>query len=132
MRAERLYPTNPLTITLADDLLTVEKTDALVKARRLAVAANSIAVAPSHLHGRVTQGQPLPCIALAPLMDQDDDEEVEESRKLRTTLAFICRFGREGMPRDVFRAVMDLVMPSWDPLRRNVPGLDRGGEPVED
>ena len=23
-----------------------------------------------------------------------------------------------GMPRDVFRVVLDLVMPSWDPLRR--------------
>ena len=24
----------------------------------------------------------------------------------------------EGIPRDVFRIVLDLLMPSWDPLRR--------------
>ena len=25
----------------------------------------------------------------------------------------------EGMPRDVFRVVLDFLMPPWDPLRRN-------------
>ena len=28
----------------------------------------------------------------------------------------------EGMPRDVFRVVLDLVMPFWDPLRRGIVG----------
>jgi len=55
-------------------------------------------------------------MALMPLMDdqndgEDENEEEEESRKLRTTLAFMCGFGREGIPRDVW-VVMDLVMPS--------------------
>jgi len=103
-----------------------EKASLLVKARRLAVAANSNAVAPSCLQARVARGQPLPRLALMPLADED--EEGDEGRKFRTTKAFMCGVGREGMPRDVFRVVMDLVMPSWDPLRRNVPGLDRGGQ----
>jgi hypothetical protein len=43
-------------------------------------------------------------------------------RKLRATLAFMCGLWREGMPRDVFRIVMDLLMPSLDPLRRKNAG----------
>ena len=50
-------------------------------------------------------------------LNGDEDEE-EERRKLRVTMAFICGLEREGMPRDVFRVVLDLLMPSWDPLRR--------------
>ena len=58
-------------------------------------------------------------MALAPLTDgPTDDEHGKEYRKLRTTLAFMCGLGREAMLRDVFRVVMDLLMPSWDPLRR--------------
>jgi hypothetical protein len=52
--------------------------------------------------------------------DGEEEEEGEEGRKLRTTLAFMCGVGREGMLRDVFRVVMDLLMPSWDPLRRKI------------
>ena len=54
-----------------------------------------------------------------PLTDGQTDgeeEELDEGRKLRTTLAFMCGLGREGMPRNVFRVVMDLLMPSWGPL----------------
>jgi hypothetical protein len=60
-------------------------------------------------------------LRLMPLTDEQTDgekEELEEGRKLHTTLAFMCGLGREGMPQDVFRFVMDLLMPSWDPLRR--------------
>ena len=72
----------------------------------------------------------MPRMALMPLMDDQNDgeDENEKEEESRTTLAFMCGFGREGMPRDVFRVVMDLVMPSWDPLRRNVPGLDGAGQ----
>ena len=101
-----------------------EKASLLVKARRLAVAATSNAVVPSCLQARVARGQPLPRVALVPLTDGQTEGEVEdkkdegEGRNLRTILAFICGVGREGMPRDVFRVVMDFFMPSWDPLRR--------------
>jgi len=30
-----------------------------------------------------------------------------------------------GMPRDVFRVVLDMLMPTWDPLRRGVAGDGR-------
>ena len=49
--------------------------------------------------------------------DEDEDEDEEEGRKLRTALAFMCGLGREGMPRDVFRVVVNLLMPSWVQLR---------------
>lgn len=95
-----------------------EKASILVKARRLIVAASSNVVKPTCLQIRVTQGQPLPRVALAPLTDGlTDEEEEEKRRKLRSTLAFLTGLGRQGMPRDVFRGVMDLLMPSWDPLR---------------
>jgi len=104
---------------LEQALADVEKTWLLVKARVLAVSAASNTVAPSCLQHRITQGQPLPGVALAPLTDSPtDDEHGKEYRKLRTTLAFMCGLRREAMPRDVFRVVMDLLMPSWGPLRR--------------
>jgi len=99
-----------------------EKASLLVKARRLAVAAHRNTVAPSCLQVRVARGQPLPWVALVPLMNGQTEGEEEEDRKLRTTLAFLCGVRREGMPRDVFRVVMDLLMPSWDPLRRKNTG----------
>jgi hypothetical protein len=63
---------------------------------------------------------------MAPVADGQNNEHEEEDRKLRTTLAFL--FGKEGgakgegMPRDVFRVVMDMLMPSWDPLRLGIVG----------
>ena len=62
----------------------------------------------------------MPAVELVPVLGGQDDEE--EVIKLRTVLAFMCGVGREGMPRDVFRVVMDLLMPSWDPLRRKDAG----------
>ena len=106
---------------LEQALAEAEKASLLVKARRLAVTTNSNTVAPSCL-----QAQSLPRIALAPPMDdhngeEKDEEEWEEICKLCTTLALVCGLERGGMPRDVFRVVMDLVMPAWDPLgRKNV------------
>ena len=50
-----------------------EKASLLVKARRLAVAANSNAVAPSCLQQSLAQGQPLPRLALMPMMDEDKE-----------------------------------------------------------
>ena len=69
----------------------------------------------------------MPRVALVPLTagqadGEKENEEGEEGRKLRITLAFMCGVGREGMPRDVFRVVMDLLMSSWDPLRRKNAG----------
>ena len=71
------------------------------------------------------QGQPLPGVALQPVpggqADGEDEDEVE-ARKFRTMLDFLLGMGGgpkgDGMPRDVFRAVLDLLMPAWDPLRK--------------
>ncbi len=63
------------------------------------------------------------------MLEQNDDEgeEREEGRKLRTTLTFLLGLGGgpqgEGMPRDVFRVVLNMLMPPWDPLRRGVGAL---------
>jgi hypothetical protein len=69
------------------------------------------------------QGLPLPHVAMAPLTD---DQDKEEDRKLRTMLSFLLEMDGgpegEGMPRDVFRVVLNLLMPSWDPLRRGTGG----------
>jgi len=96
----------------------------LVIMARLAAAANSNTVAPSCLQGRMDRGQPLPRVALVPLTDgqNDGEEEGEEGRKLRTTLAFMCGLGREGMPKELFHEVMDLLQPTWDPLKRKITG----------
>jgi len=120
--ARKCHPTRHAAIALLEQALAeAEKASLLVEARRLAVAATSNAVAPSYLQCRMARGEPLPRVAMVPLMDEqaeDEEKEGEEGRKLRTALAFMCGVGREGMPRDVFWVVMDLLMPSWDPLRR--------------
>ena len=121
---QRLIRTYHDTIALLKHaLVEAEKASLLVKARRLTVAATtSTAAAPSYVQRRMARGQPLPHVALAPVAGQQNglcaDEEAKEARKLQTTLAFMCGLGREGMPRDVLRVVMDLLMPSWNPLRR--------------
>jgi len=124
--ARQHYPDHYPVIALLKQYPNAQKdaeTSLLVKARRLVVVATSNAVAPSYLQARVARGQFLPRVALMPLTDgqtdgeDEEDEEGEEGRKLSTTLAFMCGVGREGMPWDIFRMVMDLLMPSWDPLR---------------
>jgi hypothetical protein len=58
--------------------------------------------------------------SLVPDVNGHNDEH-EEEFKLRTMLAFSLGIGGgpegHGMPRDVFRGVLDMLMPSWDPLR---------------
>lgn len=71
----------------------------------------------------MTQGKPLPRVGLVlPMTDCHNDDE-RAACKLRTTVAFILGMEGgpegEGMPRDVFRVVLDMLMPVWDPLRRN-------------
>ena len=106
-------------VTLLEQASDAEKAWHLVKVRRLTVGATTIdTVLPSYLQGRAADGQALSQVALASLMggNNEDDEH-----KLRTTLVFVCGMSGEpkgeGMPQDVFRVVMDFLMPSWDPLR---------------
>lgn len=65
---------------------------------------------------------------LEALTGGQNDEEGLEYRELRTLLAFTLGMegGPEGesMSRDVFRVVLDMLLPAWDPLRRGVPGME--------
>lgn len=61
-------------------------------------------------------------------------EGKEEAHRLRNLVAFILGLGVgvEGqavprLPGGVFVVVMDMVMPSWDPLRKGVKGLEYEG-----
>jgi len=120
------HPTYHATIVLLEQAPEAEKASLLVKARRLATAAASGAI-PSCLQGRLARGQRLPRVTLTPVTSvQSDGEDDKESRKLHTLVEFLLGMAGspkgEGMPRDVFRVVLDLVMPFWDPLRRGVVG----------
>ena len=123
---QKYHPNCHTAITLLQQALAeAEKAALLVKARRLAVAAAINTVAPSCLQGRVARSKPLPRVALMPLTDgqvDGENEHGEEDRKLRATLSLLTGLGHEGMPRDVFRVVIYLLMPSWDPLRRKNAG----------
>jgi len=78
------------------------------------------------MQGRVARGEPLPQVAVVPVTG--GDKRAKKRRQFRTMLAFLVgmRVGPEGkgMPRDVFRVVLDLLMPTWDPLRRGVAGAE--------
>ena len=124
----RLYkPSYHTAITFLEQVPDAEKASLLVKARRLAVATISDVIAPSCLQVRVARGQPLPGLLLRRVVltsvTGSHKEVKEEGRTLRTMVEFLLGVGGpsgQGMPRDVFRVVMDLLMPSWDPLRRRV------------
>jgi hypothetical protein len=59
-------------------------------------------------------------VALSPVMDGPNDDE------LRTKLAWLVGVeGGGGMLRDVFRVVLDLLMPWWHSLRRKAQGPPR-------
>ena len=109
-----------------------ETTSLLVKVRRLIVAARRNIVAPSCLKGWVARGEPLPGVALVSVADSHTDgEDEEDGRKFRTMLTFLLGIGGgpedDGMPRDVFRLVLDLLMPAWDPLRKRA----GAGQPLQ-
>ena len=119
------HPTNHATIALLeqapDAQKDAEKTSFFVKGRRLVVTAIRNTVAPSCLQARVARGQPLPRLLLRRVMltpmvgGPDEDEEGEKGRKLHSLYAFLFGLGGpkgKSMPRDVFRVVMDLLMPS--------------------
>lgn len=115
-------------IALFDQVPEAEKASLLVKARHLVTISRNTE-APSYLQGRMLRGLPLPHVTMAPLTDGQDEEE---ARKFCSMLSFLLGVDSgpegEGMPRDVFRVVLDLLMPSWDPLRRR-PG---GEQPMLD
>lgn len=123
----RNHCTHHTSIALLDQAPNAKKAFLIVKGRRLIVAATSKPI-PSYLQGRVGRGEPLPCVVLIPPLESSHTEdEDEEGRKFRSMLAFLLGMQGgptdEGMPRDVFRIVMDLLMSSWDPLRRGVATL---------
>lgn len=67
-------------------------------------------------------------MALVTAGQNDDENDEEEDAKLRTLLAFLSGVGGgsdgESMPREMFRLVLEFLMPSWDPLRRGVAGME--------
>ena len=97
-----------------------EKASLLVKARRFAVATASNTLAPSCLEGRVARGQPLPRVTL--LSAASGNKKANAKGKLCKLVAFVLGMnggpGNAGMPWDIFGVVLDLLMPTWDPLRR--------------
>lgn len=115
------------TIALLEQAPDAEKSWILVKARRLVVAAAASTVStPSYSQSRVARGQPLPHVALAPIVGGQNLEDEEGGSKLRALLASVVGLGGgpEGdvMPRDVYYVLLDLLMPSWDPLRNGIGG----------
>lgn len=113
-------PTHRPTLALLKDIKKAEWSSLIVKARRI-VNAPVKTPPPFFVQDREARGQPLPEVAIS-----------TRSKKLRIRLSFLV--GIDGkMPPEVFRLVMDFLMPWWDPLRRNVPGLEGGtGQPRKD
>jgi hypothetical protein len=103
-------------ILLEQSLADSKKAWLLVKACRLVVSSSSIATS-SCMKDPATRGDPVPVAGGL-------NDENEGYCKLQSMVAFLVGVKGgpkgEGMPRDVFRIVMDLLMPSWDPLRRGV------------
>ena len=114
-------PTHPTILALVEQSLDAEKASFLVKARRLVMAATRT-TAPSFLQGRVASGLPLPGVTLAPMTEDQCNDDDAEDRKLRSMLIFLVVVDGGSLPRDIFQVVLDLLMPFWDPLRRSARG----------
>ena len=68
---------------------------------------------PPCLQDRVARGEPLPGVVLMPAAVGQTEEEDEEARKFHSMVALLL-----GTPPDAFKAVLGMLKPSWDPLRR--------------
>ena len=119
------YPSYHAAIALLEHAPDAEKASLLVKVRRLAAVSRN-AEAPSYLHGCVARGQPLLWVQLPRAMPprkstSGQNKRLKEDCKLRNLVAVLLGMEGgpkgEGMPRDVFWVVLDLLMPTWDPLR---------------
>jgi len=108
------HPSHHAIVALFAD---AEKGQFLVREGRLVVAANTNASVPSFLQRRFRQGQPLPSVALAPV-PVADGEEGRKFRYLSTMMKMLLNMERANMPPELFRKVIDLVNPSWDPVSR--------------
>lgn len=111
-------------IGLMEELISdSQRASILVKARRLVMAGSPAVATPSFLRGRVARGEPLPHVTLSALL-VSNEEGVGDSQ-FNKALAFVTGMGGGpeggGMPRDVFRVVVDMLMPRWDPQRK-LPG----------
>lgn len=130
---QQQWPENDAAMALLEQTPEAQKTSLLVQARRIFAVSTSNAMVPSYLQGRVARGQALARVNLTPITGANKSTK-ERRRKLRTMLAFMCgiRGGPkgEGMPRDVFRVVLNMLMPTWDPLRRG--NVGEGGEVLSD
>lgn len=131
---EYRQPTHRATIALlrgysyaAED---AEKASFLVKTRTFivaaaAAAASSTVVTSSCLKARVARGQSLPHVELAAVTGANKNTK-ERRQQFSNAMAFLVGMGvgpkGAGMERDVFRVVMDYVMPIWDPLRDGIAG----------
>jgi hypothetical protein len=128
------YPSHPTTAAVLQQVSDADKASFLVRTRRLIMATTSnTLMPPSFVQDRLARGQPLPGVVLAAEAGGEDDEQ--KGREFKTTLAFLV--GMEGgpvaggvMPRDVFRVALDMLMPSWDPLKHKAVGAEEpGAEP---
>lgn len=106
-------------MTLLELALDGEKASLLVKTR-LVIAANSNAIAPSCLRDRVARGQPLPQMTLVrvTLPRKMTGGRYELSKLVVFLLGMGGGSKGEGMPRDVFLLLVDLLTLPWDPLRK--------------
>lgn len=110
------WPENVTAITVLEQAPDAEKAAILIKARRFVVAAAACTEVPPYVKRRVA---PVTQTAVT-------DGSNEDNCKLSSMVAYLLGVGggpkNEGRPRDVFRVVMDLLMPTWDPLRRGIVG----------
>ena len=113
-------PTHRATIALLrgypDAEEDAEKASFLVKTRTfvVAAAASSTALTSSCLKQRVARGQSLPHVELAAVTGANKNTK-EKRRQFSNIMAFLVGMGMgpkgAGMQRDVFRVVLDYVMP---------------------
>ena len=109
------YPSHPTALALVEEMRNAEKASFLVKVRRFVLATRET----NRL--RSWEQRRMPRVALAPLAaGQNDDEETGKVRARLEVLLGMVTTGHDGklFPGDLFRAVLDFVMPTWDPLRR--------------
>ena len=120
---QQRYKPRHAVIAVLEQSPDAEKASLLFKARRIVIASNGNAAVSTNLQGRVARGQPLPRVALVAVAGGHDEGE-EEASKLRSMVGFLLGIGdgpeSKSVSARVFRVVLVLLVPSWDPLCKDV------------
>lgn len=119
-------PIEPLELILLEEAMDAQRAVFLIKARQMAIASRTgmSEAGKCVKQGKVERGRALPSIASG--MEGKEGDELGFGVLVAFVGGVELKERGHGMPRDVFMVVMDMLIPSWHPLRNAMRRKDIG------